>query len=72
MTNLTNLFDSYEIQTIEIEEIMFPPNKMTKLRFEITDIYKDNRFKDTAISLLMLREIEFSKKITLHNNVYEK
>ena len=50
---ILNLLDSFEIQTINIGEIMFPANKNTKLRFEITQIYKGDKYKDTAISLLM-------------------
>ncbi|MFD1293856.1 hypothetical protein ACFQ5N_08420 [Lutibacter holmesii] len=55
--SIINLLDSFEIQTIEIDKIMFPSNKMTKLRFEILDIYKEDKFKDTAISLLMFEGI---------------
>jgi len=55
--SIINLLDSFEIQTIEIDKIMFPSNKMTKLRFEILDIYKGDKFKDTAISLLMFEGV---------------
>jgi hypothetical protein len=48
-----NILDSYEIQTLDIGEIMFPVNKTTKLRFEITQVYQGKKYKDTAISLLM-------------------
>lgn len=49
-----NLIDSFEIQTITIDEvIMLPKNSITKLRFEITAVYKGDKYKDTAISLLM-------------------
>jgi len=51
--SIINLLDSFEIQTIDIDKIMIPPNETTKLRFEIIDIYKGDRYKDTAISLLM-------------------
>ncbi len=50
---ILNLLDSFEIQIIEIEEIKFPANKTTKLKFEITQVYKGKKYKDTAISLLM-------------------
>jgi len=50
---LLNLLDSFEIQTVEIGEIKFPANKETKLKFEITQVYEGNKYKDTAISLLM-------------------
>ena len=50
---ILNLIDSFEIQTIEIGEIKFPPNNETKLKFEITKVYKGTKYKDTAISLLM-------------------
>lgn len=48
-----NLLDIFEIQVVKIEEIKFPANKTTKLKFQITDIYKGRKYKDTAISLLM-------------------
>ena len=50
---LINLLDSYEIQTVEFDKVMFPKGKVTTVRFEITQVYKGDRFKDTAISLLM-------------------
>jgi len=48
-----NLIDSFEIQTVDIEVIKFPVNKSTKLKFVIKDVYYGDKFKDTAISLLM-------------------
>ncbi len=50
---ILNLLDSFEIQTIEIGEIKFPAKETTKIRFEITQVYKGKKYKDTAISLLM-------------------
>lgn len=50
---ILNLLDSFEIQTIDIGEIEFPANRETKLKFEITQVYKGTKYKDTAISLLM-------------------
>ena len=50
---ILNLIDSFEIQTIEIGEIVFPANMETKLKFEITEVYEGKKYKDTAISLLM-------------------
>ncbi len=50
---IINLLDSYEIQTIDFDTILFPANKTTRIRFEITEIYEGKRYKDTAISLLM-------------------
>ncbi|MFI1742877.1 NADase-type glycan-binding domain-containing protein [Thalassobellus sediminis] len=50
---ILNLLDSFEIQTIDIGEIKFPANKETKLKFEITQVYKGKKYNDTAISLLM-------------------
>lgn len=50
---ILNLLDSFEIQTLEIGEIMFPADKVTKLKFEITQVYKGKKYKDTAVSLLM-------------------
>ncbi len=54
---ILNLLDSFEIQTINIGEIKFPANKVTKLKFEITQVYKGIKFKDTAISLLMFEGV---------------
>lgn len=50
---ILNLLDSFEIQTIAIAEIVFPANKKTKLKFEITQVYEGRIYRDTAISLLM-------------------
>lgn len=50
---ILNLLDAFEIQTINISEIKFPVNKTTRLKFEITQVYKGQKYKDTAISLLM-------------------
>jgi hypothetical protein len=50
---ILNLLDSFEVQTVEIDEITFPAKKTTKLKFEIIDIYKGNKYNDTALSLLM-------------------
>ena len=54
---LLNLLDSFEIQTIGIEELIFPENVETKLRFEITQVYEGTKYKDTALSLLMFEGI---------------
>lgn len=54
---ILNLLDAFEIQTIDLGEIKFPANKETKLKFEITQVYKGNKYKDTAISLLMFEGI---------------
>ena len=54
---ILNLLDSYEIQTVEIGEIKFPANETTKLKFEITKVYKGTKYKDTAISLLMFEGV---------------
>ena len=54
---ILNLLDTFEIQTINIGEIKFPTNKVTKLKFEITQVYKGIKFKDTAISLLMFEGV---------------
>lgn len=50
---ILNLLDVFEIQTIEIGAINFPANRETKLKFEITQVYEGDTYKDTAISLLM-------------------
>lgn len=54
---IMNLLDSFEIQTIDIGKIKFPANYETKLKFEITQVYKGTKYKDTAISLLMFEGI---------------
>lgn len=48
-----NILDSFEIQTVEIDEIMFPANEITQLKFEISAIYEGDKYTDTALSLLM-------------------
>ena len=40
-----------------IGEIKFPANKETKLKFQITQVYKGDKYKNTAISLLMFEGI---------------
>jgi hypothetical protein len=50
---ILNLLDAFEIQTIAISEIKFQTDKETKVKFEITQVYKGKKYKDTAISLLM-------------------
>lgn len=50
---IVNLLDSFEIQEVEIGDIKFPLNKETKLTFEITQVYKGNKYNDTAVSLFM-------------------
>jgi len=54
---IIDLLDSFEIQTIDLGEIRFPPNTETILKFEITQVYQGARYKDTAISLLMFEGI---------------
>lgn len=54
---MLNILDAYEIQTIELGEIKFPANKETKLKFQITQVYKGDKYKNTAISLLMFEGI---------------
>lgn len=50
---MLNLLDVFEVQSFDIGDIKLPPNKETILRFEITQVYKGDKYKDTAISLLM-------------------
>ena len=52
-----NLLDSYEIQTVDIDLIMFLKKSPIKLKFEILDIYKGDKYKDTALSLLMFEGV---------------
>ncbi|MCE2732350.1 MAG: hypothetical protein LW821_03185 [Flammeovirgaceae bacterium] len=47
------LIDSFEFQTVEINKIMLPKEKVMKLRFEIIDVYPGTKYKDTAISELL-------------------
>jgi Zn-dependent alcohol dehydrogenase len=54
---MLNILDAYEIQTIELGEIKFPANKETKLKFQITQVCKGDKYKNTAISLLMFEGI---------------
>jgi len=51
------LLDSFEIQTIDIGKIMFPPHKTTILKFEILEIYPGKKFKETAISELVFEGV---------------
>lgn len=45
--------DRYEIQTVEIGKIMFPPKKKTVIRFEILEVYPGEKYQDTAITDLV-------------------
>ncbi len=47
------LLDTYGLQTIEIEPIMFPAGERTTITFEIADVYPGTKYHDTAVSLLM-------------------
>lgn len=47
------LLDSFEFQTIDIEKIMLPIQKVMKLKFEIVEVYPGTKHKDTAISELL-------------------
>ncbi|WP_299684480.1 hypothetical protein [uncultured Dokdonia sp.] len=47
------LKDSFEIQTVAIDTIMFPKNHITEITFEIREVYEGTIYKDTALSLLM-------------------
>lgn len=48
-----HLKDSFEIQTVTINTLMFPKNTVTEITFEIREVYKGAKYKDTALSLLM-------------------
>ncbi|MEL6812342.1 MAG: hypothetical protein AAFP76_13510 [Bacteroidota bacterium] len=50
---MINLLDQFELQTVTIEPIYFPENKVTTLKFEISDVYAGKKYEDTAMSLLM-------------------
>jgi hypothetical protein len=54
---ILNLLDVFEIQTITIPEIKFSADGITKIKFEITKVYKGKKHKDTAISLLMFEGV---------------
>ncbi len=47
------LKDSFEIQTVAIDKLMFPKNTVTEITFEIREVYEGTIYKDTALSLLM-------------------
>ncbi len=51
------LLDSFEIQTIDIGKIMFPPHKTTILKFEILEVYPGKKYKETAISELVFEGV---------------
>lgn len=51
------LLDSFEIQTIDIGKIMFPPRKATILKFEILEVYPGKKYKETAISELVFEGV---------------
>lgn len=48
-----HLEDCFEIQTVAIPKIMFPPRMTRKLRFEILEVYRGEKYRDTALGLLM-------------------
>ncbi len=47
------LKDSFEIQTVDIDTLMFPKNKATEITFEIREVYEGSKYKDTALSILV-------------------
>lgn len=49
---LVDLLDSFEIQTVDFDTIKFGKEPI-ELRFEILEVYKGTKYKDTALSLLM-------------------
>ncbi|WP_136513917.1 NADase-type glycan-binding domain-containing protein [Geomonas edaphica] len=51
------LLDSYEVQTVDIGEIMFPPRKTTILKFEILEVYPGKKYRETAISELVFEGV---------------
>jgi|SRR6185369_368788 len=51
------LLDSFEIQTIDIGKIMFPPRKTTILKFEILEVYPGKKYMETAISELVFEGV---------------
>ena len=51
------LLDNFEIQTIDIGKIMFPPHKTTILKFEILEVYPGKKYKETAISELVFEGV---------------
>ncbi len=48
-----DLLDQLEIQTVAIDEILFPAHKTTTLKFVIVDVYEGKKYKDTALSILV-------------------
>jgi|SRR5688572_30191859 len=50
---LIELLDSYEFQTVDLNKIMLPQQKVMKIKFEITEVYPGTKYKDTAISELL-------------------
>lgn len=50
---MIQLEDCFEIQTVEIPKIMFPPRSTRKVRFEIREVYRGEKYRDTALGLLM-------------------
>lgn len=51
------VLDSFEIQTVDIGKIMFPPRKTTTIKFEILEVYPGNKYKETAISELVFEGV---------------
>lgn len=47
------LKDSFEIQTVSIDTLMFPRDKETEITFEIREVYEGTKYKDTALSILV-------------------
>lgn len=48
-----HLDDCFEIQKVDIPKIMFPRYTTRKVRFEILEIYRGDKYRDTALGLLM-------------------
>lgn len=52
-----NLQDVYSVQRVPIGQIMFPAGQTTTLRFEIQKVYPGEKYRDTALSLLMFEGV---------------
>lgn len=50
---ILELLDAFEFQVIDSGKIMLPFKKITKIRFEILDVYPGTKFQDTAITELL-------------------
>ena len=50
---ILHLKDSFTFQSVKIPLVKFKAGKITRIKFEILDIYRGSKYRDTAITELL-------------------